>query len=62
MLFPPNEAVGLIGQVERLIGSPELAARIGAAGRQSIDDRGMTWSGNATRVVEQFEQAREGAL
>ncbi len=37
--------------IERLAGDPALRARLGAAARAAIVDRGLTWENAARRVV-----------
>jgi glycosyltransferase involved in cell wall biosynthesis len=39
LLVPPSDPQGLAEAIARLLQEPELAARIGAAGRQSVRDR-----------------------
>jgi glycosyltransferase involved in cell wall biosynthesis len=44
--------------LERLAASPELRAKIGAAGRTTLSRRGLTWDGNAAKVVARFAELR----
>ena len=51
VLFQPGSADALAAAIQRLLGDPSLARRIGAAGRQSLIDHQRTWAGNAARVA-----------
>ena len=44
--------------LERLAASPELRAKIGAAGRETLSRRGLTWDANAAKVVARFAELR----
>ena len=57
LVFPPDDAVALANEVQRLFEDPELAARIGEAGyRWVVGNR--QWSMNGPRYVEAFKAAR----
>ena len=60
VLFEPGRADALDRAVAPLVADRELAGRIGAAGRQSLERHGWTWRGNARRVVAAFEALRRG--
>ncbi len=51
LLFDPDTAAAFGQAIERLAGDPILRARLGAAARAAIVDRGLTWENNARRVV-----------
>jgi glycosyltransferase involved in cell wall biosynthesis len=57
LLFTPGDVDHLTSQIERLIDSPELRERIGAAAAKRVTD-GLTWEHNAQRVLDACEQAR----
>jgi len=57
LAFPPDDAVALADAVQRLFDDPELAARIGAAGREWVVNE-RQWSMNGPRYVEAFAAAR----
>jgi glycosyltransferase involved in cell wall biosynthesis len=44
--------------LEKLAASPELRARIGAAGRSTLARHGLTWDANAAKVVARFSELR----
>jgi glycosyltransferase involved in cell wall biosynthesis len=52
LTFAPGDVDGMAAALARLVASAEDRARLGAAARQAIDDRGLLWSRNAARVVE----------
>ncbi len=58
LCFTPEDAAGLVCCRLRLVEDDGLRRRIGAAARQTIRQRGLTWAGNAARIVEAFEEAR----
>jgi len=60
LLFAADDPDGLAGQLQRVVGDRELARRIGAAGRQSLEDNRWTWAGNAERVIEIFAALPRG--
>jgi len=57
LAFPPDDAVALADAIQRLFDDPELAARIGAAGREWVVNE-RQWSMNGPRYVEAFAAAR----
>jgi len=60
LLFAPGSADSLAAGLGRLLGDREFAARLGAAGRQSLLDQRWTWAGNAARVIGVYERLRGG--
>lgn len=60
-LFDPGRSEALDAALRPLVSDPELARRIGRAGRERLEREEWTWRGNARRVVEVFERLREGA-
>lgn len=55
LLFAEGDVDGLYAQLLRVASDRELAARIGARGRESLIENRWTWAGNAERVLEIFE-------
>jgi len=60
LVFPPGDAVALADAVQRLFDDPELAARLGAAGREWVVNE-RQWSMNGSRYVEAFAAAKRSA-
>lgn len=60
LAFAPDDAVGLADAVQRLFDDPDLAARIGAAGRQWVVAN-RQWSMNGPRYAEAFAEAKRRA-
>lgn len=58
LLFAPGSADALAAQLARLVQDRAFAARLGAAGRQSLLQNCWTWAGNAERVVAAFAAVR----
>jgi glycosyltransferase involved in cell wall biosynthesis len=54
LLFAAGDADGLAAQLHRVVADRELAQRIGANGRRSLERQRWTWAGNAERVLEVF--------
>ncbi len=52
LLFRPGDAAGLESALLKLAHNAALRARLGAAARAAIDERGLLWSRNAERAVE----------
>jgi len=60
LVFPPDDAVALADAVQRLFDDPELAARLGAAGRDWVVNE-RQWSMNGPRYLEAFAAAKRNA-
>ena len=60
LLFAAGEADELAAQLERVVRDRDLARRIGANGRQSLEQQRWTWAGNAERVLEVFASLSTG--
>lgn len=56
LLFDPESPQSFRAALERLCGDPALRRRLGEAARRTIDERQLTWDGNAARVVALFEK------
>ena len=56
LLVPPGDADAMAEAVLTLARDAELRQRLGWAGRNTIDERDLTWSGNARRVTRVFEE------
>jgi glycosyltransferase involved in cell wall biosynthesis len=57
-LVPPGDVVALRDRVERLIGEPTLARRMGDNARQSVLDR-FTWTKVAERCLDAYSHRRD---
>jgi phosphatidylinositol alpha-1,6-mannosyltransferase len=60
LVFPPGDAVALADAVQRLFDDPELAGRLGEAGRDWVTKE-RQWSMNGRRYVEAFAAAKRAA-
>lgn len=56
VLFDPGSIESLAGKLATIVNQPGRAAEIGAAGQQSLLDNHWTWTGNARRVIELYEE------
>jgi glycosyltransferase involved in cell wall biosynthesis len=56
VLIAPGSAAALARELQGLAADRARAARIGAAGRQSLLQHDWTWDGNAERVVAAFRE------
>ena len=55
LLVPPNDSAALAGALGRLLGEPELARRLGAAGRERAVQR-FSWDAVAATTVSLYQQ------
>lgn len=51
LLFPPDQPEAFAEALLRLAADPALRRRLGAAAREEIQRRDLTWAGNARRVI-----------
>jgi glycosyltransferase involved in cell wall biosynthesis len=51
LLFDPEDPMARWRAIERLIGDRDLRLRLGAAARETVLSRDLTWAGNARRVA-----------
>ena len=58
LLFDAAAPEAFDAALERLAASPELREKIGAAGRSTLLRHGLTWDGNAAKVVARFAELR----
>ena len=56
ILFEPESAESLVQKLTTVVGEPGRGVAIGAAGQRSLLENGWTWSGNAGRVIELYEE------
>lgn len=59
MLFTPDDQQSFAAQVQRLCVDEALRNRIGSAGRRLLEERDLTWDGNAIRLSAMFKQVLE---
>lgn len=59
LLFAAGDADALATQLLRVVADRDLARRIGARGRQSLEQHRWTWAGNAERVLQVFASLPE---
>jgi glycosyltransferase involved in cell wall biosynthesis len=52
VLFDPDDDADLARAIERVAADPALRERLGAAASRTVDERRLTWTANAERVVE----------
>lgn len=57
LLFAPGDQQSFSTQTSKLCNDEQLRARIGSAGRRLVEERDLTWDGNARRIVAMFEEA-----
>ncbi len=57
LLFAPEDQQAFAAQALRLSRDQQLREKIGAAGRRLIEERDLTWDGNARRLTALFENA-----
>lgn len=50
-LVPPGDGPALVEALVELVRDPDLRARLGAAAARTIEERDLTWRGNARRVL-----------
>jgi glycosyltransferase involved in cell wall biosynthesis len=55
LLVPPGDPEALAASIRRLLEDPELAARLGRAGRAHVESR-FSWPGIIDRLVELYER------
>jgi glycosyltransferase involved in cell wall biosynthesis len=58
LLFKESDDAALFAGLKRLCDDAALRARLGAAARATIDERGLTWHANAARVGKISAEAR----
>jgi len=58
LLVPPDDGPALAAAIERLAADAELRERLGRAARRTVEERDLTWRGNARRVVAAVEALR----
>jgi glycosyltransferase involved in cell wall biosynthesis len=57
LLFAPGDQQSFAAQVRRLCSDEDFRKRVGSAGRRLLEERDLTWDGNARRLTAMFEQA-----
>ncbi len=60
VLFDVDSAEQFKDAVKRVCSDAALRARLGEAARRTIEQRGLTWTGNAQRVTQLFETLVHG--
>jgi starch synthase len=59
LLVPPGDAAGFAAALDRVLGDPGLAARLGAEGRRRT--RAVDWDALAGRVLSLYESVARQA-
>ena len=59
LLFDPEREGALWEAIRRLIADPALRRRLGAAAREAVEHRDLTWIGNAKRIASLAERSIE---
>jgi glycosyltransferase involved in cell wall biosynthesis len=54
LLFVPGDSASLKAALLRLIADPNERQRLGAGAQATMDERNLTWDGNATRICAYF--------
>jgi len=57
LLFEPGDQESFVAQVLRLCSDEGFRNQVGSAGRRLLEERDLTWDGNARRLTALFEQA-----
>jgi glycosyltransferase involved in cell wall biosynthesis len=58
LLFVPGSGASLGAALARAASDPALRARLGAAARATVEQRDLTWRGNARRVLALAKELR----
>jgi len=57
LLFAPGDQESFAAQVQKLCSDDGFRNQVGSAGRRLLEERDLTWDGNARRLTALFEQA-----
>jgi glycosyltransferase involved in cell wall biosynthesis len=55
LLFEPGSSAALVAALSDLVGDESQRRRLGAAARQTILDKDLTWQGIARRIIRVVE-------
>jgi glycosyltransferase involved in cell wall biosynthesis len=58
LLFEPGRRDLMLGHIRHLCHDPQLRQQLGAAARQTVHERDLTWAGNARRVIAVADNLR----
>jgi glycosyltransferase involved in cell wall biosynthesis len=58
--FEPEDLDGMNAALRRLVEDAGLRERLGAEARRTIARRGLTWEGNAARIIDAFREVAAG--
>jgi len=61
VFFDPSDASTFRSAIERLCADGSLRARMGAAARGAVERHGLTWAGNAQRIIALFDDVLQKA-
>jgi glycosyltransferase involved in cell wall biosynthesis len=61
LCFTPEDLMSLETALVQAVNDDALRYKLGEQARRTIDRRGLTWEGNAARVVQVFEELRDGS-
>ena len=59
LCFDPGDGAQLGRVLQRLLADSRLREQLGRAARAAIDLKGLTWAGNASRIIETFERLQQ---
>jgi len=62
LCFDPENMTSLETALVQAVSDHGLRARLGEEARRTIEKRGLTWEGNAVRLVQAFEELRAGRV
>jgi glycosyltransferase involved in cell wall biosynthesis len=60
LCFTPEDLTSLESALLQVVNDDALRFKLGDQARQTIERRGLTWEGNAARVVQVFEELKAG--
>jgi glycosyltransferase involved in cell wall biosynthesis len=62
LCFTPEDTTSLEAALVQAVSDGSLRSKLGEQARRTIDRRGLTWEGNALRLVQVFEELRAASV